>query len=86
MTDSTDEILKQRGSVHGEFKDVAVADVNLNTAMEIGKNWSSLEPYQQVSLKMIQHKIARILSGDPNYPDHWQDIMGYAKLTLDRIK
>ena len=29
---------------------------------------------------MIQHKIARVLNGDPNYPDNWHDIAGYARL------
>jgi hypothetical protein len=34
---------------------------------------------------MIQHKIARILNGDPNYHDSWHDIGGYSKLVADRL-
>lgn len=29
---------------------------------------------------MILAKIARIVSGDPNHADHWDDIAGYALL------
>ena len=35
---------------------------------------------------MIQHKIARILNGDPNWKDTWDDIAGYAKLIGDKLK
>lgn len=35
---------------------------------------------------MIQHKIARILNGDPDYVDNWVDIAGYAKLVADRLQ
>lgn len=29
---------------------------------------------------MIAMKMSRILSGDKDYRDHWDDIMGYAQL------
>ena len=32
---------------------------------------------------MIQHKIGRVLNGDPNYDDNYRDIAGYATLLLD---
>lgn len=38
------------------------------------------------SLEMIQHKVARILNGDPDYPDSWIDIAGYAQLVADRLQ
>ena len=34
---------------------------------------------------MIACKIARILSGDPNWRDHWDDIAGYATLVAERL-
>lgn len=37
-------------------------------------------PHQVEALSMILAKIARIVSGDPNHPDHWDDIAGYAML------
>jgi hypothetical protein len=39
-----------------------------------------LPPEQIEALEMILAKIARIISGDPNHPDHWDDIAGYALL------
>jgi len=47
--------------------------------------WSRLSSVQREGLSMIQHKIARIMCGDPNYYDHWHDIQGYAKLVEDRL-
>ncbi|WP_257617167.1 hypothetical protein [Campylobacter pinnipediorum] len=35
---------------------------------------------------MIAHKIARILAGNPNYKDHWDDIAGYATLVSKELE
>jgi hypothetical protein len=32
---------------------------------------------------MILHKLARVLSGNPDNADHWDDIGGYARLGRD---
>lgn len=45
-----------------------------------------LRPDAQQSIDTILDKIARILNGDPNYLDNWDDIQGYAKLVADRIR
>ena len=34
---------------------------------------------------MIQHKVARIVSGNAYERDHWVDIMGYAALVLREL-
>jgi hypothetical protein len=34
---------------------------------------------------MIIHKIGRIVTGNPDVPDHWLDIEGYARLVRDRL-
>jgi hypothetical protein len=44
-----------------------------------------LLPHQRESLDMIQHKISRILNGDPNIVDSWADIAGYAHIVAIRI-
>lgn len=38
------------------------------------------------ALEMVQHKIARILNGDPQYLDNWVDGAGYFKLVADRLE
>ncbi|MBE9472959.1 MAG: hypothetical protein IMY75_12755, partial [Chloroflexi bacterium] len=48
-------------------------------------NWEDLDADMKEALEMIQHKIARILNGDPRYADNWLDIAGYARLVEDRI-
>lgn len=36
--------------------------------------------------EMVQHKVARILNGDPRYDDNWVDIAGYSTLVAQRLK
>jgi len=83
--------LKSRGKRYGKFVDHAVISQDLQDVMRDcrpnGKEvFSKLEPIQKEALMMIQHKVARILNGDPNYADNWHDIQGYAKLVEDWIE
>ena len=48
-------------------------------------NWEALTEVQHEALEHIATKIARILSGDPNHADHWNDIQGYARLVEERL-
>lgn len=77
-------ILEERVKTHGNFEEVADLDTELfstfNTYLQ-----SNLENYQYCAIKMILHKIARIGCGDPDFKDHWQDIIGYATLVLNSI-
>lgn len=74
------ETLNQRAKTHGDFRENGRIMQALKMEMFDSVNWPSLEPHQQEALQMIQHKIGRILSGNPNEPDHWKDIAGYATL------
>lgn len=73
-------ILSEREKTHGSFADVASMSQQLKAAMSMSKNWLVLNSAQREALEYIAMKMARILSGDRNYRDHWQDIGGYAKL------
>ena len=75
-----------RGKVHGDFGDNAVYAQDLKKILHESHNWRGLTPIQTEALEMIVHKIARILSGDPNHKDHWADIQGYARLVETRLK
>lgn len=81
---NTEELLKTRGYTHGDFTFNSEVTQNIKFAMK-DNNWSKLPPFQKEALEMIAHKIGRILCGDPNFKDHWDDIAGYAKLVSDRI-
>jgi hypothetical protein len=76
---STEKILSEREKTHGDFEGVSELAQELKDAAYIlGKN--KLDGGQQIALDMIFLKIARIMWGDPNHADHWDDIAGYAML------
>jgi hypothetical protein len=79
-----DEILDDRQKTHGDFGEVAVIAQAIKTIIRGHAQLLSLD--QREALDMIATKIARILSGDPEEPDHWRDIMGYAALALRGIE
>lgn len=86
MTDTIDAILQERGSRYGKFKDHANVTQQLKQVMFGFKPELQLAPDQREALEMIAHKIGRIINGDPDYADSWDDIAGYAKLVGDRLK
>lgn len=77
---TVEEVLDARGKTHGRFEDHAWMAQELKGQMRGGVRWPSLTPAQQEALEMVASKIGRILAGDPNEPDHWRDIAGYAIL------
>lgn len=77
-----DEILNQRELTHGKFKDQARIAQGLK--FELG-DLLNLTPTQREALEMITHKIARIVAGNPNCKDHWDDIAGYALLVSKEL-
>ncbi len=83
---SIDATLAERGSRYGEFEDGAAIMQSLKGVMKSTDGWARLSPPQREALEMIQHKIGRILNGDPNYADSWVDIAGYAKLISDNLE
>lgn len=83
-----DDTLAERGARYGDFTDHArVAQALQDTMRAAGDTtgWQALSAVQKQALTVIADKIARILTGDPNYADNWHDIQGYAKLVEDRL-
>ncbi|MCW9733708.1 DUF6378 domain-containing protein [Avibacterium sp. 20-15] len=78
MTAKTNEILNQRQSIYGDFETTAKVAQEIKSTID--KRSESLNAQQREALEMIATKIARILTGDPDYKDNWQDIAGYALL------
>jgi hypothetical protein len=83
----TEDLLKERGSRYGVFKDHAFVTQSLSKFVdaELARRGKELQSDQKEALHMIFHKIGRIVNGDPNYSDSWHDIAGYAKLVADRL-
>lgn len=84
-----DATLAERGARYGDFTDHAdvaqqLQDVMRWREMDPRAGWARLSSVQRQALTVIADKIARILTGDPDYTDNWHDIQGYAKLAEDR--
>lgn len=86
MSTDINHTLNERGKRYGEFADHAEISQVLKQYMHNTQNWYHLSFDQKESLDMIQHKIGRILNGDPNYDDSWVDIAGYATLVANRLQ
>ena len=85
MTDIK-SILAERGKTHGDYSRHASTTQCLKSVMRNTQNWGDLNPSQTEALEMIAHKIGRILSGNPDHIDHWDDISGYATLVADQLR
>jgi hypothetical protein len=85
MTLSVEQTLAERGARYGDFTDHARIAQGLQYVMRDAEGWAKLSPVQAQALTVIADKIARILSGDPNYDDNWHDIQGYARLAEERL-
>ena len=106
MSDTTAEMLKERGARYGKFEGHALITQLLKqlvrgewravcntlaspltpTGNPVRDKWLKLAPDQQEALDMICHKVGRIVNGDPDYIDSWDDIAGYARLVADRLR
>ncbi len=82
-----DTILDTRAKTYGIFMNLAGIAQRIKTAMfdsvEVRK---PLAPDQREALEMVASKIARIINGDPDCVDSWDDVAGYAKLVADRLR
>lgn len=81
-----DLTLDERLKTYGKFENHAEISQNLKRAMYQESGWQNLDEDMHEALEMIQHKIARIINGDPTYLDNWHDIIGYARLVEKRLE
>jgi hypothetical protein len=83
---SVEETTTQRKSVYGDFDaEARIADCLIETLVR-QPQWYHLRPLHRQALRMIAMKMARIVNGDPEYPDNWHDIAGYATITEQRLR
>jgi len=78
-TESKD-LTDQRKNTHGDWMEQSTLADDLLKVMSYGRNWDTLLPYQRQALVLTATKISRILSGDADFADHWNDLAGYAYL------
>ena len=80
-----DPLLVEREKTHGSFERNAEVSQKLKAIFYFyhDNEKEKLRPIHREALDMIALKLSRILSGQANYKDHWDDIAGYAKLASE---
>jgi hypothetical protein len=81
-----DKILAERAKTHGDYTEHAQCTQDIMLTLMLHRNWISLTADQKETLHMIAHKMGRVVTGNPNIADHWDDMAGYAKLSGDRVR
>lgn len=78
--DKLNKILEDRGSDYGDFE--AMAKVAQDLKLTMKSSGCEFVPAQQEAIDMLCTKMSRLVMGDPNKQDTWQDIAGYATLIV----
>lgn len=78
-------LLNEREKTHGDYSELSRVSQALKMALRHGPI-EEVPALHRESLEMICVKMARIVCGDHNEADHFQDIIGYAQLVLNHIK
>jgi hypothetical protein len=85
---SVNTILQERALQYGTFVSLAKTAQEFKSVFyrELGARNKRLADDQSEALDMIFHKIARVINGDANHVDTWNDIAGYATLVAERLQ
>ena len=76
-------VLQERSATHGDFEHGAVISQRLKHALSAGTNWEAMDVVQREALEAVAGKLARIVTGDSSFLDHYRDIIGYTQLAMD---
>ena len=79
-------LLGERQKSHGTYSEVSSICQAIKRTMRQSSGWDHLANEQAEALEMIAMKIARILSGNASFADHWEDIEGYARLVSNELQ
>jgi hypothetical protein len=78
------DLLNERQKTHGDFELHADISVHLKAVIHgTGKKFTAV---QIEALDMLAHKIGRIVAGNADFVDHWDDIAGYATLVANILR
>ena len=78
--------LAERRKTHGDFSANAEISQKLKDVCRQTAGWGRLSYAQKEALDYHFGKIGRILSGNPDEPDHWRDIAGYSTLAYEETR
>lgn len=74
-----ESILIEREKAYGDFSQVAQVYSGIKEALAID-TYNNVDARFKAALDMIAMKMARVVCGNPNHKDTWDDIAGYATL------
>jgi hypothetical protein len=77
-------LLEERQQTHGSFEDNAIISQAIKRMFRAGPGWNRLTDVEREALDMIALKFSRILSGKSMSKQHWEDVVGYAKLVEEK--
>lgn len=91
MTSELGKMLDEREKTHGSFEDHARITQRLKQVIEEElllrheRGQPPLNYKQREALDMIAHKEGRIIAGNPDFADHWDDIAGYSVIAKESV-
>lgn len=86
MNEARDPLLTTRESTHGDFAENARVSQIIKEAYRSSPGWEKLTDIERESMDMIALKFSRVLSGKSMERQHWEDVVGYAKLVEERCQ
>ena len=80
-------LLNDREATHGDYGVNAAMSQSIKAALFASPEYlTKLTAEQRESAELIATKFGRIIAGDPNNAEHWEDIAGYATLIAERLR
>lgn len=79
MTDATDDLRHRRESSYGPWRENSKTMQAIKNLFRSHPGWAKLDDSHREALDMFALKIGRILCGNPNWVDNWDDLGGYAR-------
>lgn len=80
-----DQVISTQERVCGDFSLDAGMSQRLKAMLRGGENWHRLNAVEREALERMCGKLARIMTGNPHYKEHWDGIAGYARLVAQRL-
>jgi hypothetical protein len=81
---AAEDLLDRRQTTHGNFEDNAIVSQMLKDIFRSFPGWHRLSVIERESMDMIALKFSRILSGRSMEKQHWEDVVGYARLVEEK--
>lgn len=86
MNESIEQVLTDRAKTHGDFAEGAEFCQDVMRSAEKRPGWSIMSDVQKEGFHHIIQKLQRAVCGDPNFEEHWLDVMGYVERIIEDMR